>query len=1388
MNKFWKKLVSGFMTVVMLVSVFPVAVFAETAETDWDTAASVGSTSAVETPVYVKDGSRSDPIGSAQMEMASRFIIQPEKTVEHVHEETVVDDNGIETVEQHVHVEKPYHDWRAAMVVSFDRAVERNTIGIATRCDNCNDGGISGWHGFLVGSDLGTNSVLQLKGSFASSLAYGKLCETVREIYCGAFNLSENNIGTKMTVSLRLYEKENGVETGSWVTLASYSHVFKKTASFQSVGQSNEIDTGMVTGEASPSEGNVSQTEEFEAVPQETDEAGDADGDVEPADDAHENEEAVSEDGNSSAENGTQTEHIDVAGSSSGSSDTTDTDSEQDMHSDLNETSEDPDEQTNGDEDTAVEDEPQSGDPENESSGAGQEVNTQLPREQGQNPEGESAPAEDSNLDSDGPEQDILKDTESANVDPERGEQLTRGSAEGEETDGERSNETWIVTITSRTRTSSANVCRLTGGGQYGDGETVTVTAFPRKGYHFIGWFDAADSEFSTILSNQQSYEFTVSEDTSLIALFEVSQGTLFTLTVHGSKYKVNNGSIQSDMATFTYNVGERMYISFCDDSKEFLYWVNASGNILSTQRDFSFVLASDAEISSYYERLDTGDTKAMVVFRNAFQQVLLSRSYAAGETISYPANDPIKMSYIFTGWYIADENGEPTSIEATPEAIYAAMEGANAVVVVPNYVESGKEYTITLEYTDGSSSIKEGKTVNMGVGDAKKFTAPSIDGYTFQYWMLNGVKASYSTSYTVICALPGTALLQAVYGSGEASQEPTVLITQTYSRQEESKYIIANTLQYFAPEGYTIMEVGFVYGVDSGIFGIAGGADSLYLDAPGTKKHISGQTTNEGIYTFNARTTDPNKTMYAKAYLICKAPDGTIVTLYSDMTAGSYNSLSEPGGLTIVVVNSDTSVLDATASVPDNTSIKDEVIVNSIATLTIFISDAAANAEFDDQTEAAKGYDVRIEGIKDDNTALLVVNMERALPSGLSSESVKAYHAGASMARAESKNDLNVEDEFYYDSSTGDVSIAVSHFSNYTFVYPREVFPITYLDIDGITNIDALPTSYTAGIALNLVDAERDGYTFEGWYERNIRIETITADRTGPITLTASWSGNQYTIRFVNHDGTELQSSDVTYGGLPAYEGETPTKEEDAQFTYTFAGWDPEIAEVTGPATYTATFTGTVKKYTIRFVNYDGTELQSSEIAYGNTPVYSGKTPTKEEDAQYIYTFAGWAPDITAVIGEATYTATFTPVLILYTSTWNWSDDFTTAIATFTSTNGGSATYTVTATGEAITSSVTTAATCVATGLRTYTATVTFEGTTYTNETTVEIPIDANAHDWAEITYTWSDDNSTVTALKACNNRPRHYRDGQHDERSDGSSDLRGGRQHEVHGDVHQC
>ena len=72
-------------------------------------------------------------------------------------------------------------------------------------------------------------------------------------------------------------------------------------------------------------------------------------------------------------------------------------------------------------------------------------------------------------------------------------------------------------------------------------------------------------------------------------------------------------------------------------------------------------------------------------------------------------------------------------------------------------------------------------------------------------------------------------------------------------------------------------------------------------------------------------------------------------------------------------------------------------------------------------------------------------------------------------------------------------------------------------------------------------------------------------------------------------------------------------------------------------------------KKYTIQFVNYDGTVLQTGKVAFGDTPMYTGKTPTKAEDESYIYTFNGWSPSIEPVKGDAKYTATYTATKNVY-------------------------------------------------------------------------------------------------------------------------------------------
>jgi len=228
-----------------------------------------------------------------------------------------------------------------------------------------------------------------------------------------------------------------------------------------------------------------------------------------------------------------------------------------------------------------------------------------------------------------------------------------------------------------------------------------------------------------------------------------------------------------------------------------------------------------------------------------------------------------------------------------------------------------------------------------------------------------------------------------------------------------------------------------------------------------------------------------------------------------------------------------------------------------------------------------------------------------------------------------------------------------------------NNMFAVSY-DMQG--HGTAPNASFVAGGALLTEPSpapSAENYTFGGWYknqsctdEWNFAIDTVTKNTT----LYAKWTVNKYTVRFVNEDGTELQSSDVAYGETPVYTGETPTKAATAQYTYTFSGWSPTISAVTGDTTYTATYSSMVNEYTVRFVNEDGTELQSSDVAYGETPVYTGETPTKTATAQYTFTFKGWDKEIVSVTGEATYTATYNSTVNKYTVTF-YDEDGTTVL-----------------------------------------------------------------------------------------------------------------------------
>lgn len=64
-------------------------------------------------------------------------------------------------------------------------------------------------------------------------------------------------------------------------------------------------------------------------------------------------------------------------------------------------------------------------------------------------------------------------------------------------------------------------------------------------------------------------------------------------------------------------------------------------------------------------------------------------------------------------------------------------------------------------------------------------------------------------------------------------------------------------------------------------------------------------------------------------------------------------------------------------------------------------------------------------------------------------------------------------------------------------------------------------------------------------------------------------------------------------------------------------------------------------KVYTVTWLDSDGSILKEDNVKEGNMPAY-GADPTKDSDGVYVYDFAGWSPEITAVTGDATYTAQF--------------------------------------------------------------------------------------------------------------------------------------------------
>jgi len=212
--------------------------------------------------------------------------------------------------------------------------------------------------------------------------------------------------------------------------------------------------------------------------------------------------------------------------------------------------------------------------------------------------------------------------------------------------------------------------------------------------------------------------------------------------------------------------------------------------------------------------------------------------------------------------------------------------------------------------------------------------------------------------------------------------------------------------------------------------------------------------------------------------------------------------------------------------------------------------------------------------------------------------------------------------------------------------------FSVTYENWDGsVLDTQSVKygqnASYTKGVPTKAKDAEYD-YAFKGWdgSETNITKDT---------TLKAQFvsTRNSFLVTFVNWDDSVLDAQRVAYGEDATFAKDTPTKEQDERYLYTFKGWSDSLTHITEDKTLKATFDYALREYNVTYLNYDGTSLDAHKVAYGKNSSYLGTTPTKADDELHTYVFTGWDKSEDNVTSDTTFTAQFKDILRQYTATF---------------------------------------------------------------------------------------------------------------------------------------
>ena len=768
----------------------------------------------------------------------------------------------------------------------------------------------------------------------------------------------------------------------------------------------------------------------------------------------------------------------------------------------------------------------------------------------------------------------------------------------------------------------------------FGEANVLPENTFSRTGYSFTGWMD---QNGKTYTDGQE--EVLVEEDLTLTAQWQIDSYTV--------KFEVDGGQLEQGYESqITVEYGTEITLpSATKPGSTAESWL-----IEDTDERYAF----GAKYSVTGDVTFIPDWTAIeytIKFIDHDGEVLQESTWNYGDTPAYAGDsDPSRAdddyySYVFTGW-------APEIAMVTGDATYTAQYSRTAITHTLHFDANAPEGT-------EASGTMDDLTINGVTATAVPENIFTVEGYTFTGWNTesDGSGDSYNTESEVISTSDVT-----LYAQWEINEYTITWQDDAGNTIGTTRVTHGETPSFTDPIKEATNQYSYTFK----------GWSPTPTAATGDATYKAEFTETVRTYTVTWKNGDEVLKTNTVAYGTTPVYDGETpvkeaTSQYNYSFKGWSPAVTEVTGDATYTATFDETLRSYTVTWKDENGEELEIDENVLYGATpVYDGETPSKEATAQYTYTFKGWKFNDE--EEVQTTLSPVSGDTIYTAAYE-ETVNKY---AITFKDEDGSVLKTEDVAYgelpeYDTSTlqkeatAEYTYSFDHWepeisdvtgtAEYTAVYSqtKNKYTVTWKNDNGDT-LGSDEVEYGVVPSYNETPskdstAEFD-YEFEDW-------SPALTEVTGDVTYTATYKAikRRYTISFYNEDGTNLYSADFEYGTVPVYGGETPTKEGNAEISYTFAGWDPVIREVTGEAEYKATFTEVTNSYTVKWVDYDGSELETDEnVLYGTTPSYDGDEPSRESTAQYNYEFDGWTPEVNDVTGNITYTATYKETTRSYT------------------------------------------------------------------------------------------------------------------------------------------